>query len=91
MYSKDVLTKAKVWHGLPIVRITKLVLGENKLYKTYICYLPAGRFVLKNIFQRSQKRPETEGRGTLLRPRENIFQVRADLITVTRRLLRRSH
>ena len=27
----------------------------------------------KNIFQRSQKRPETEGRGPLLRPRENIF------------------
>jgi hypothetical protein len=54
------LTKAKVWHGLPIVRITKLVLGENKLYKTYICYLPAGRSVLKNIFERSAS--ETEGK-----------------------------
>ena len=29
---------------------------------------------------RSQKRPDAEGRGTMfLRPRENIFQVRADL------------
>ena len=28
----------------------------------------------KNIFPRSQKRPETEGRGTLLRPKEDIFQ-----------------
>ena len=37
------------------------------IYMLYI-YLPAGRSVLK-IF-----RPETEGRGTLVRPRENIFQ-----------------
>jgi hypothetical protein len=51
------------------------------LYKTikYICYLLAGRSALKNIFPRSQKRPEPQGRGTLQRPRENIFQVRTDL------------
>ena len=28
----------------------------------------------KNILPRSQKRPDAEGRGTLLRPREDIFQ-----------------
>ena len=33
----------------------------------------------KNILSRSQKRPEAEGQGTFLRPRQNIFPVRADL------------
>ena len=33
----------------------------------------------KNILSRSQKRPEAEGRGTFLRPRQNIFPVRTDL------------
>jgi hypothetical protein len=43
------------------------------------CYLPPRMSILKNIFPRSQKRPRNEDRGTLLRPRETIFQVQTDL------------
>ena len=33
----------------------------------------------KNILSRAQKRSEAKGRGTFLRPRQNIFPVRTDL------------
>ena len=44
-----------------------------KVYRLFAVWV-FERSVLKNIFLRSQQRPETEGRWTLLRPRENIFQ-----------------
>ncbi len=54
-------------------------ISELKLFKyIYVIYRLGGPY-WKNIFPRSQKRPEAEGRGTLLRPREDIFQVRTDL------------
>ena len=47
----------------------------SKIYICYSrCYLPAGRSGSKNILSKTQKRPEAEGRGTFLRPRQNIFQ-----------------
>ena len=39
----------------------------------YVIYRMGGPY-WKNILSRSQKRPEAEGRGTFLRPRQNIFQ-----------------
>ena len=45
----------------------------HELKKINIGYLPFERPVLKNVLPKSQKRPETEGRGTLLRQGENIF------------------
>ena len=44
----------------------------------YVIYRMGGPY-WKNILSRSQKRPEAEGRGTFLRPRQNIFPVRTDL------------
>ena len=43
----------------------------------YICYLPDGRSVLEKYFVEVSK--TAEGRGTFLRPRQNIFLVRTDL------------
>ena len=43
---------------------------ENSIY---VIYRLGGPY-WKNILSRSQKRPETEGRGTFLRPRQNIFK-----------------
>ena len=41
----------------------------------YVIYRMGGPY-WKNILSRSQKRSEAEGRGTFLRPRQNIFQYR---------------
>jgi hypothetical protein len=45
----------------------------------HICYLPAARSVRKNIFPTSQKRPEAEGRGTILKQVGTYLLVRTDL------------
>ena len=44
----------------------------------YVIYRMGGPY-WKNILSRSQKQSEAEGRGTFLRPRQNIFPVRTDL------------
>ena len=67
--------------------LLKSVKQKNRLYKRYL-NSPSGDYLVKyiyviyrlggpyweNILLRSQKRPEAEGRGTFLRPRQNIFQ-----------------
>ncbi len=58
--------------------VEKITKGMDGGKYIYVIYRLGGPY-WKNIFPRSQKRPEAEGRGTLLRPREDIFQVRSDL------------
>ena len=59
---------------LSAVNVQKLKLRKD----IHVIYRMGGPY-WKNILSRSQKRPEVEGRGTFLRPRQNIFPVRTDL------------